>query len=72
MAKTVDTTPKFLKLEDVSPKKPIGLRRPLTIFEDNDLGILGLTRREVKHMRPARLRALADSSGADMSKHLGS
>lgn len=72
MAKTVDTTPRFTNLLDVDPKKPIGMKRPLTILEDNDLGILGIPRSEVKHMRPGRLQKLAESSGADMSKHVGS
>lgn len=60
--------PQFLPVEKAKEfaGQPIGTKRLLTIFEDGDLGLSGLSREEAASMTPAELAELADANSGEL------
>lgn len=56
------TLPGYLSLQEAAKFAglPIGLKRPLTMYEEADMLAAGLGRKDIAGMKPEALRELAD------------
>lgn len=72
--KTQESRPGYLSYKEAKKLTclPIGLERPLTIYEEADMLTMGLDREKIADMTPEALRVLADFSVDRSNIFLGS
>lgn len=66
------TLPGYASERSVRSRRTIGLRRPLSVSEEADLLVTGLTRRQASRMSPKSLRELAEAAVNQSDIFLGS